>query len=172
MKNLKWIALVFCALFFFLSSSCGYRFEGGGYLKDTVTQVAVLVLKNQSAETGAAITFTDALIQEIISKTDTKVVDEKSASAVLKGTIKSITFATLSRSTTESVVERRITAAVDLQLINKEGEVIWSVTNFFADDEYDLSENQLTDESNRKEAVEKIAKRMAEKLVSKLLTNF
>lgn len=172
MKNLKWIVLFFCTLFFFLSSSCGYRFEGGGYLKDSVTQVAVGVLKNQSAETGADITFTDALIQEIIQKTDTRVVDEKLAGAVLKGTIKSITFATLSRSTSESVLERRITAAMDLQLINKDGEVIWSAIDFSTDEEYEVSENQLTDKSNRKEAVEKIAKRMAEKLVSKLLTNF
>ena len=171
MKNLKWILVVsLFVLAFFVS--CGYRFEGGGYIKDDVTRVAVKTLENKSSETGAGITFTNALIREILQKTDTKVVDEASATAVLEGTIKAITFATLSRSTTESVVERRVAATVDLKLTNKDGEVIWSVKDFTSYEEYTVSEDRIIDETNKREAVEKIATRSAEKLISKMLINF
>ncbi|MBU8849458.1 MAG: hypothetical protein KOO64_07920 [Desulfobacterales bacterium] len=169
MKNLKWVLFV-CVFAFF--ASCGYQFEGGGYIKNDVTRVAVKVLENKSSETGAGIAFTNALIREILQKTDTKVVDESRATAVFEGTIKSITFATLSRSTTESVIERRVTATVDLKLTDKDGDVIWSVKDFTSDEEYTVSEDKITDESNKREAVEKIAARSAEKLISKMMINF
>ncbi|MCK5162708.1 MAG: hypothetical protein KAJ25_03355 [Desulfobacula sp.] len=171
MKNLKWLLFV-CMFVFIFFASCGYHFEGGGYIKNNVTRVAVEVLKNKSSETGAGISFTNALIREIIQKTDTKVVDEHSATAVLKGTIKAITFESLSRSTTESVIERRVSATVDLKLTSKDGEVIWSVKDFTSHEEYNVSEDKITDESNKRQAVDKIAIRTAEKLISKMLINF
>jgi len=169
MKNLKWI-LYACLIVFF--ASCGYQFEGGRYINKDVSSVAVRVLKNKSSETGAGIAFTNALIREIIQKTDTKVVDESSASAFLEGTIKKITFATLSRSTTESVLERRIFATVDLKLINRDGEVIWSASDFTSYEDYTVSVDKITDEGNKKVAVDKIAIRSAEKLINKLSNNF
>lgn len=174
MKNLKWILFVFLVVFF---ASCGYHFEGGGYINKDVSLVAVRVLENKSSETGAGIAFTNALIQEIIQKTDTKVVEESRASAFLEGTIKGITFATLSRSTTESVLERRIFATMDLKLINRDGEVIWSVSDFTSYEDYTISTDKIstdkiTDEGNKKLAVDKIAIRSAEKLISKMMNNF
>jgi len=68
MENFKWILFVcLSAIVFF--ASCGYRFEGGGYIKNDVTRIAVKVLDNKSSETGAGIAFTNALIREIIQKT-------------------------------------------------------------------------------------------------------
>ncbi len=169
MKNLKWI-LLFCLPAFLFS--CGYHFEGGGYLKDDVTRVAVKVLENKSSEPRAGSTFTNALIREILQKTDTRVVDESRATAVLEGSINAILFATVSRSSSESVIERRVSARVDLRLIDKDGSILWAVKNFTSDKEYTVSKDQITDESNKRAAVDKIAVRSAEQLVSKMLTNF
>jgi hypothetical protein len=166
MKNLKLI------LFLFLFVSCGYQFEGGGYINNDVTFVAVNMLENKTSQARADILFTNSLIKEIIEKTDTKIVDDSRASAVLKGSINAITFKTLSRSTTESVIERRITASVDIKLINQDGQIIWTVKNFTSDEEYKVSEDTIADESNKRAAVEKISIRIAEKLVSKMLNNF
>lgn len=152
--------------------SCGYRFEGGGYIKNDVMRVAVKVLENKTSESGADVTFTNALIREIIQKTDTKVVDESRATAVFEGTIKAINFTTLSRSTTEAVIERRAAAIIDLKLIDKDGDVIWSVKDFTSSNEYTVSEDKITDESNKREAVDKIAIRTAEKVITNLMTNF
>lgn len=169
MKNLKW-GLCICVVAFFVS--CGYRFEGGGYIKNDVMRVAVKVLENKTSESGADVTFTNALIREIIQKTDTKVVDESRATAVFEGTIKAINFTTLSRSTTEAVIERRAAAIIDLKLIDKDGDVIWSVKDFTSSNEYTVSEDKITDESNKREAVDKIAIRTAEKVITNLMTNF
>jgi outer membrane lipopolysaccharide assembly protein LptE/RlpB len=171
MKSLK--RLISAAWLVLLSLvSCGYQFEGGGYIHDDVSRVAVRVFENKSTETGAGIRFTNALIREIIQKTDTKIVDESTATAILEGSITAVTFSELSRSTTESVVERRVSATVDLRLINAEGDVIWSVKDFSTNDDYTVSQDKLTDETNKREAVDKIALRSAEKLITKMLTNF
>ena len=173
MKNLRLIISVYlfvCLSAFF--SSCGYKLEHGGYIKDGVTRVAVKVLENKSSETGAGIAFTNALIREIIQKTDTKVVDDSHATAFFEGRINAIKFTILSRSTTESVIERRVWASVDLKLINKDGENIWSVKDFTLDEEYTVSDDKIIDESNKREAVDKIATRSAEKLISKMLIDF
>ncbi len=169
MKKLKWI--IFICLIVFLGS-CGYRFESGGYINKNVKSAAVTVLKNQSSETGAGITFTNALIQEIIQKTDTRVVDKSRASVFFEGIIKEITFSTLSRSSTESVLERRISATMDLKMINRKDEVVWSVLDFSSYEDYTTSQNKITDDENRKLAVEKIALRIAEKLINNMTNNF
>ena len=169
MKNLKWIL---CACLIVSIASCGYQFEGSGFINKDVKSVAVRILNNKSSETGAGIVFTNALIQEILQKTETRVVDESMASAFLEGSITAITFATLSRSTTESVLERRIWATTNLKLINRDGELIWSVSNFPSHEDYKVSPDKITDEHNKKAAVDKIAVRSAEKLISKLMNNF
>lgn len=169
MKNLKW---GLCVGMFFVFASCGYQFEGGGYLKKDITRISVRVLENKSSETGAGMAFTNALISEILLKTDTRVVDADTASGVIEGRVNSITFATLSRSTTESVLERRVYASVDLKLIDRQGQVVWSVKNFTSNEDYTVSEDQVADNIRIKEAVDKIANRMAEKLTSSMLNNF
>jgi len=169
MKNLK---LILSVLLFMLTS-CGYQFEGGGYLNSDVTHVAVEMMDNKSAVTGAGVVFTNALIKEILEKTDTKIVDDTTkAVAVLKGKVNSITFATLSRSTTESVVERRILANVDMQLVDKDGQIVWSVKNFTSREEYKVSEDKITDDSNKRDAVVKIATRNAEKVIIRMMNKF
>jgi len=169
MKKLKWILYAAMALFF---ASCGYQLEGGGYVSNGVSLVAVRALENKTSETGAVVAFTNAIIREIIQKTDTRVVDESRATAFLEGTIKKITFTALSRSSTESVLERRIVATMDLKLISRDDEVIWSVTDLTSYEDYKVSSDKVTDEGNKKAGVEKIAIRIAEKLINKLTNNF
>ncbi len=168
MKNLKLIISVLLLVL----TSCGYQFVGGGYLKSDVTRVAMGIMDNKSSETRAGVVFTNAIIKEIMEKTDTKLVDDAKAVAVLKGRINAITFATLSRSTTEAVVERRVSANVDMQLVDKDKQIIWSVKNFTSHEDYKVSEDKVTDESNKRDALDKIALRTAEKLVSSMMNNF
>ncbi|MEN8210716.1 MAG: LPS assembly lipoprotein LptE [Thermodesulfobacteriota bacterium] len=169
MKNLKLILSVLLLVL----TSCGYQFEGGGYLNSDVTHVAVGMMDNKSSATGAGVVFTNALIKEIMEKTDTKLVDDTTmAVAVLKGSINSITFATLSRSTTENVIERRATSNIDMQLVDKDEQIIWSVKNFTSKEDYKVSEDKVTDESNKRAALDKIALRTAEKLISRMMNNF
>ncbi|MCP3944781.1 MAG: hypothetical protein GY710_25340 [Desulfobacteraceae bacterium] len=155
-----------------LVPSCGYRLEGGGYINENVTRLAVEVFANKSSETRAGVSFTNELIQEIQARTDTEVLDSSKATRKIVGTINSITFSTLSRSSTESVVERQVKALIDVQLLGPDGSILWSVKNFSSTEPYEVVENTVNNDANKRAAVDKIAKRSAERLVSMMSSNF
>ena len=155
-----------------LISGCGYRLEGGGYLHQGVTRVGVEVFENNSSQTQAGIDFTNELIREIQEETDTKVMDPADAPRRIKGRVKAITFSVLSRSSTETVIERRITAVVDVQLLDADGDVLWSANNFSSFDSYLVDADRIDDEASINEALQIIAQRIAERLVSQMMTNF
>ncbi len=168
MKKLLGVSLAVLCFF----SSCGYQLEGGGYINENVTRVSVDMFENRSSQTRAGVTFANELTRKILEKTDTRVVDSSEATRKIVGIVKSISFATLSRSSTETVVERRITATVDVRLIGPDKKVLWSVSNLSSKEDYTVSESNVDNEASIREAVEKIAERSAEKVVSQMMLNF
>lgn len=155
-----------------MAASCGYRLVGGGYLDGNVTQVAVLLFENNSSESRAATSFTNELIREITERTDTKVVDQANATRQISGIIKAITFATLSRSSSETVTERQVTAVVDVKLTGPNGKILWSVKDFSASETYTTATDSVDDEANKRQAVETIANRVSERLVNQMISKF
>ena len=154
------------------TAGCGYHLADSSYLQDEVSRVGVRIFENHSSESGAGISFTDELIREVTEKSITRVVDPADAGWVISGTIQAITFATLSRSSTEDVTERKVTARVDVALLRPGGEVVWSVKDFQADESYTVASDTIDDEANKAEAVDTIAERVAERLVSQMMSNF
>ncbi|MDD9304284.1 MAG: hypothetical protein HUK40_18820 [Desulfobacter sp.] len=167
---MKKIVLVMAAGF--LVAGCGYRLAGGGYLNETVSRVSVAVFENNSAQSRAGMSFTNEMIREITEKSDTRVVDTAGTVQSITGVIQSITFSTLSRSSTENVTERQVTAVVDVKLTDPDGKITWSVKDFSAKESYTVSTDTINDESNKRDAVDTIAERVAERLVSQMLSNF
>jgi outer membrane lipopolysaccharide assembly protein LptE/RlpB len=153
-------------------TACGYRLEGGGYINKDVSRVAVMVFENKSLETLAGVSFTNQLIQEIQSKTDTVVVDSAKTSRKIVGRVNAITFSALARTSTETVVERQVTAVVDIQLVGPDGQILWSVKNMTATESYKVESDKAVDKVNKQKAVDKIALRTAERVVSQMLSDF
>ncbi len=172
MKQLKWGIVGVLVMMMVAIAGCGYHLAGGGYLNGTVSRVAVDLFQNKSSESRAGISFTNELIQEITAKSDTQVVDGANATRVMFGTVKAITFSTLSRSTSTSVVERRVTAVVDVKLTDSEGDILWSVKDFLVKDSYTTDDDAQAENANKSQAVDTIAQRVAERLVSQMLSGF
>lgn len=170
----KCIAWLVTASVLMIGQGCGYRLEGGGFINNDVTRVSVAIFENKSTESRAGVSFTNELIREITAKTDTIVVDADNATRKITGTVRSVTFSALSRSSSENVTEREVTAKVDVVLTGAQGKILWSVKNFLATESYQVSDKvsgiAVDDEANKREAVDLIAERVAERLVS-LMTN-
>jgi outer membrane lipopolysaccharide assembly protein LptE/RlpB len=162
------IILALCLMFSVVG--CGYKLAGGGYLNTDITRVAVDVFENRSSETSAGVRFTNELVREIQAKTDTVVAD--GAARTIVGTITGITYATLSRTSTETVDERQVTAVVDVKILDADQKILWSVKAFKATENYETSASTVDDDANKNAAVAAIATRMAERLVSRMTSNF
>ena len=155
-----------------IGPGCGYRLAGGGFVYNDVARVSVAIFENKSTESRAGISFTNELIREITAKTDTIVVDAGNATRKISGTVQSITFSTLSRSSSEDVTERQVNAKVDVVLTGAGGKILWSVKNFSANESYEVSSSTVDDEANKREAIDLIAERVAERLVSQMTNDF
>ena len=155
-----------------IGPGCGYRLAGGGFVYNDVARVSVAIFENKSTESRAGISFTNERIREITAKTDTIIVDAGNATRKISGTVQSITFSTLSRSSSEDVTERQVNAKVDVVLTGAGGKILWSVKNFSANESYEVSSSTVDDDANKREAVDLIAERVAERLVSQMTNDF
>jgi outer membrane lipopolysaccharide assembly protein LptE/RlpB len=170
MKKILQAGLLLCASLLFWT--CGYQFEGGGYLNRNIKEVGVRVAENTSNESGAEAVFTNALISEIVRKTDTSLVDVSIAPVILELKIKAINFGTVARTDQTSVNERRVSAVVDVLMFSREGEEIWAANDLSLDESYLVSSDTGIDDAHKRTALEKIAARTAESLVSRMLSDF
>ena len=109
---------------------------------------------------------------ELVQSSEAVVVDRDEAEAVILGTIRSITLGELTRTADDAVVERRVSAALDLDVVSKDGETIWSVRNFSESEVYTVSSANVSDEAAKREAVRKIADRVSERIISKMRDDF
>jgi hypothetical protein len=156
-----------------LIGACGYRFAGDGEFPGGAKQLFVSVLENRSAETGLEVPMTNALIFELTrSRGDAYARDPAAADAVLTGVIRSLRTVTISRQSSQVSLRRRVTAYVDLSLTDREGKTVWKVRRFSAKQEYDVGDDKSGTERNRKEALESLSSKFAEKVIIRLTEAF
>ena len=170
--KVKIIWIVFAILWFLaFLSACGYRFAGGGTLPSGIKSVCVTILANRTSETGVENTFTNDLIYEFTRNGKIASIDK--ADALLSGVVKSMSIETISRSGAHTSIERRVTVTLDLKLTDNDGRIIWSVKGVSGNEAYKVvSDNKLSTEQNRRNAISTLSERLAEKIYNSLTENF
>lgn len=159
-------------LLILLFTGCGYTLSNSGPLPGNVSRISVTMFENHSFETGAESIFTSALIKELLQKSDAMVVDRKRAEAIITGTVRSITVGALTRTADDTVLERQVSAVIDLDMVNLNGEVIWTVRNFSSNEVFTAMSDNALDEAGKREAIEKIADRISERIVDRMRDRF
>jgi hypothetical protein len=172
-------------------SSCGYKLQGGGILPGEIKTVSVLVFKNKSSQTGAEIIFTNALIEELMRNSTVKVINKDNpdiqplnktaettlignviADAVIYGTISSISFDALARTSDDVVYKRGVNAVVNLEMKSRTGEIIFAVNKLTENESYTVSGYNSIDETVIKSTLESVARHFARRVVSQMTDNF
>jgi hypothetical protein len=154
-----------------LISGCGYRFSGDGNLPKDVRQVFVAMLENHTEETGIESVLTNDLIYEF-SRSGTFAGGKNQADAHLTGVIDSITKGTISRIGINTSQERRVSLIISLKLTGRDGSVLWSVRGMSENETYLVEKDREATDQNRRVAIERLSKRLAEKVYHRLTDNF
>lgn len=167
--RLKHLAIVLMVGITF--SACGYRFAGSGNLPGGTKTIFVDVLDNRTAETGIENTFTADLRYEFVrSKMAAK---KETADGILSGTIRSLRVETISRRSQTVSQERRVTAALDLNLQDQDGKILWSVKGISDSEAYPVTADDKTAiDRNKREAIIKLSKKLAESIFYRLTDDF
>ena len=94
------------------------------------------------------------------------------AEAVITGTVRSITVGALTRTADDAVVERQVSAVIDLDMVDSNGEMIWSVRSFSSSEVFTARSDNAMDEAGKREAIQIIAERISERIVDRMRDMF
>ena len=174
MRKKSWNILLSMLLAAVFLAGCGYHFKGKtNNLPKDITKISIPVFVNETTETNIETFFTNALISQFVRSKELKLVDTKNADAVIHGTIKDFRLETLTYSPDGKVSEYRVTVVMDVSLIRtSDKKVIWRGKNMHEFEDYDASNETLTNEARKQEAAVKISKFMAELIHDRMLENF
>jgi hypothetical protein len=153
-------------------SACGYRFVGGGSFPSGIRAVFVEVFENRTADTGVENILTNELIYEISRGTNTYLADKDRAEGILSGSITAIATETVSWRGQNTAVERRVTASINIKLMDPDGKVVWSREGVAGTETYPVNEDKQASEENKKEAIELLFNRLAEGIYNQLTSDF
>lgn len=155
------------------ATSCGYHFKGMGLkAPEDVRTIAITVLENKTAEPGIETVFTGDLSYEFTRSKVLQVVDTKLADAVLSGSIASLNLDTVAHTEDYQSDERRAVITLSLVLKRRDGKVIWADDGISEEEVYKVSDDRLTTDSNKSQAIEAISARLAEKIHNRILQDF
>jgi outer membrane lipopolysaccharide assembly protein LptE/RlpB len=159
MRDKAWI---FVPALVMMICGCGYHFTGGGDFPFQVKRIFVPVFENKTGETGIETVITNDFIYELTRNSKVSVVEKETADAVLWGVITSVSTQTISRSGTQTPLERRVRMFVDLKLTDRQGKVLWATRGFSDDESYEVLRDKFTTENNKRDAIKILSKRIAE----------
>jgi len=137
-----------------------------------IQTVAIEVLENRTSETGLENTITNDLIFEFTRKGRSVQRNSKEADAILTGVIVSERITTISRQAQQSPLARRVEITVSLKLTGSDGGVKWSASGVSESEEYDVATDKAVTESNKRQAIGTLSKKLAEKVYNRLTDNF
>lgn len=153
--------------------ACGYRFPGGGELPGGIKTVSIPLFVNRTNDIGLENTITNDLTNEfIIRRKDALADDDKMAGSILKGEIISVHTRTITQTGAGGSVEREVVVEVDLKLIDNTGQITWVTRSVAARETYYVGANDIETELNRREAIEELSVRLAEKIFNRLTEDF
>ncbi len=178
------------------ASACGYQFQGtGNALPPDVTTVAIPIFRNDSDLEGVELDFTEALIQQFVRGRQVRIVDDVAdANAVVKGLVRRVRVRAVSFSETDEALEAQMTVVLAVSLERaRDGKVLWADNGVSDREEFavtadavvtrspefigrsstfnNLDDIEVTQEESAA-AVERLSRRMAKSIYSRMLEDF
>ena len=129
-------------------------------------------MENRSNETGAEVVLTNRLVEEFVRRRQVPV-EEAAASAVLSGTLASLSTQTASRQARGGAAQRRLVITLRMLLKNTQGQTLWQDSNISGSETYTVvSGDPSATEQNRRQALDTLAQRLAETVYQRMTEDF
>lgn len=167
-------AIVLAAVVPLLTSSCGYHTSGHAVrLPDEVHTVYVPMFDNTTQTFRVEQTITAAVVQELRSRTNFRVVTTNSdgeADATLKGVINYTANSPLTYdSVTGRISSSLIMIGMKVSLTSKTGKVLWDNPNYSYREQYQVSRDTSSFFDESDPAFQRVAREFAKSLVSNVM---
>lgn len=157
-------------------AGCGYHPAGSpAHLPNTVRTLAVPMFENATQSYHAEVLFTQAVIQELSSRTPYRLItgDSADADATLNGTITSFVVTPLTyNSQTGQSSSFLITIKASVKLVDRSGRVLYENTNYLFRQQYETTQDLVTFIQEDNPAMQRLANDFAQSVVSDILESF
>ncbi len=153
---------------------CGYRLEGmGTSLPPEIRTITIPTLVNDTLEAGIENVLTKAVIREFNLDRRLKVVRGKEADSILTGSIQEFSIWSISYDAAGLALEYRaqVTMGLTLRRVDTD-EILWEAPSLREIEQYRVTSDVLTNEARKREAIEEIAKQLAETIHDLIVERF
>jgi outer membrane lipopolysaccharide assembly protein LptE/RlpB len=172
-RRSAWLAVALAVTTTLGASGCGYHTSGHAVrLPSDIHTLYVPMFQNITQTFRIEQTLTAAVVQELHSRTDFRVVttNDGTADATLLGVVRSTSNDPLTYdSVTGRISSSVVTVGVKVSLVSKSGKTLWDNPNYTYREQYQVSRDvsSFFDESNP--AFLRVAKEFAKALVNNML---
>jgi hypothetical protein len=174
-RGTLYLAVLLAALAVMLFG-CSYRFSPGGeHLDKAVQSIFVDNFANNTDEPYVNNYLRNEFIDQFRKTSRFRLADASgSADAIVKGSIKSIAISHLAFDKADRTTEDRAIMAIDLAFEDlKGGKILWSAQNLTDSEAYLVNPgNPAQTNLNKKEALQKLSNKMAERAYRNLMSGF
>lgn len=158
-----------------LLAGCGYHPAGSpAHLPSAVHTLAVPVFKNNTQSYHTEVDFTQAVIQELSSRTPYRIVTANSgADATLEGTITGFQVNPLTyNSQTGQSSSFLITIRASVKLVDRNNKVLYRNPSYLFRQQYETTQDLASFIQEDNPAVQRLARDFAQSVVSDILESF
>jgi len=174
-----------CAMLVFALFACGYHFRPTGEpIGLTLDSLAVPLMTSTSSDPGFEAVFTRMVRDEFISHARVPLLPSEEAAFTLVGHIHTIWTDPQSYSFLEQTVRgnsvvydetnrRRLRLRLDVSLVERStGKVVWREEGMETRASYEVTADPLVDQNNKQVALERVAKRLAQRIYMRTMERF
>ncbi len=155
-----------------LLPGCGYHFSGGRPLPGNITKICVQVFENKTAETGLEHTIANEIINYFTRFKNVDLVEKNTAQATLTGVVQSASISAIAHKSSYVSSEKRIQIVVEVLLRAANGDLLWRSGPTKEDETFQVDPDKIRTEANKKSALAKMSKRLAERIYYRMTENF
>ncbi len=173
---MKRICTALLALMFALTG-CGYALVGtGNFLPPDITTIHVPTFKNQTTRVELEQIVTRSVTEEFVSRGRLRLASTPGAAdTLLKGTITGFGLTPVAFNDQGTATQYQVNVRARIELVDRRGEeeqVLWKNDQYYFAEDYSVDPNSIDSFDQETRAIQVIAMRFAESLVSSVLEGF
>jgi len=163
-------------LLLLLCAGCGYRFSPGGEnIPPEIRTVFVEIFANKTSEANFENYIRSAFVDQFVRSSRFKLADAReTADAVLRGSIEGLSSFPLSYRATNLAAEERLTVTMNVVFEDRlSGKAVWTGSSVQGTGDYTVdAANPTVTQTNRRNALTKLASDAAEKTYRLMMSGF
>lgn len=160
-----------------LAAGCGYSLVGtGSFLPADITTIHIPTFVNKTTRVEAEQIVTRAVTEEFVSRGRLRVVGSPpEAHALLRGTITGFGLTPVAFDEQGRATQYQVNIRANIELVDRRAEdeqVIWKNDQYYFAEDYSVNPEAIDSFDQETRAIQEIAVRFAESLVSSVLEGF